>query len=136
MASLLKPLTAIATAVAAATAVESTLNDLITNLVTNIEFFLIEAIGVLVASVFISWLIADLVALFLASTAIDIIGSSPWFSLVLNALIDAINPLFTMFPVLGQLVSAVTPLVQSFVTFLFLPVLGLLALELLAESPI
>jgi len=149
VASLLKPLMAIATPVAAAaTAAQSTLNDLIANLVTNIEIFLTAAIVTTFVSIFVlifvSWLIADLVAAYLALTVTDIIGSSPWFGLVLNALIEAINPLFTTFPVLGQLVSAVTPVIGNAALngglILFWPLIlvaqAFSALLVLRESPI
>ena len=131
VASLLKPLTAIATPVAAAgIAAQSTLNDLITNLVTNIQIFLTTAIATLFGSIFVSWLIADLVALFLALTVVNIITSSPWFSLAspwfslaMTALIDATYPIFTTFPILGELVSAVTSVIETGALILFLPLI-------------
>ncbi len=124
VASLLKPLTAIATPVAAAAiAAQSTLNYLITNLVANIQIFLNTAITTLFASIFVSWFIADLAVLAVLVTLNDIIGSSPWFSLAMQALIDAINPLFTTLPVLGQLVSAVTQVIYSAANILFLPLI-------------
>lgn len=125
MALLLKPLTAIPTPVAAATAVQSTLNDLM-QLVTNTELLLgaaaVASIALLAVSGFLSWLVADLVVLYFAFAARDIIESFPLYSAVLNVLIDAINPLFTMFPVLGQLVSTVTQQIQSSVAAIFWPV--------------
>ncbi len=129
VASLLKPLTAIATPVAAATiAAQSTLNDLITNLATNIQTFLTTAIITLFGSIFVSWLIADIVALYLALTVVNIITSSPlfslaspWFSLAMQALIDATYPIFTTFPILGELVSAVTSVIEIGTLILFLP---------------
>jgi hypothetical protein len=131
VASLLKPLTAVATPVAAAaTAAQSTLNDLMTNLVTNIQIFLNTAIATLFVSIFVSWLIADLAALFLGLTVVNIITSSPlfslaspWFSLAMNALIEATYPIFTTFPILGELVSAVTSVIEAGALILFLPLI-------------
>ncbi|WP_156690609.1 PE family protein [Mycobacterium sp. Marseille-P9652] len=126
VASLLKPLAAISTTpVAAATAAESTLSDLITNLVTNTGLLLggaaVAGIFVVAVSGFLSWLVADLVILSIALNVMGFIESVPLFNLALHVVIDVTNTLLTAFPALQQLVSAVTPLVQSLNTAIFLP---------------
>ncbi|WP_231984927.1 hypothetical protein, partial [Mycobacterium sp. E796] len=100
---------------------QSTLNDLITNVVTNTVFVLGAAAVAGFVIGFLSWLMADLVVLYFASAAANIIQSFPFYGLLLNVLTDAINPLLTAFPVVGQLVSAGTQLVQSFTTAFFWP---------------
>ncbi|WP_156686464.1 PE family protein [Mycobacterium sp. Marseille-P9652] len=118
IASLVKPLTAIATPIAAAaTTAQNVLNDLITPLVMNIQGIVATVALPLVISGFIAWLIADIFAISLAEIATNVIASNALLSLVANTLIDAINPLFTTtFPVLGQLV-------HSTGNILFFPVL-------------
>ncbi|GFG76876.1 PE family protein [Mycobacterium paragordonae] len=114
VASLLQPLTAIAAPVAAAATGLQELVDLGTSLVSNAVILIGGGLFLLAASVFVSWLVADIALLLLGGVAVSAIVSLPFYPLVLSlldsvaqSLIAVTYPIFAAFPIFGTLFAAI-----------------------------